>query len=284
VLTNDDDELDRLKTEIDLRDYALSLGYEIDPQKSTRHETYMVCGADKINVHFGRSGDWLWYSFTDDGSGTIIDFVRFRQGIENLGHIRQILRPWIGRDRSPRLPPAPKAAAPKDTAAVRAKCISMPVATSHAYLEGERHIPAAVLTSDRFAGRVRTNEHGDAVFPHWNRTGICGFEIRGRKFKGFSSGGSKGLWCSHVRTDDSTLVLCESGINCLSYSVLFPNPLTRYVSTAGCPSEAQRDLIRTAIKRMPAGSEIVSAMDADPAGREHSERIRKIFNSVRRAE
>jgi hypothetical protein len=160
----------------------------------------------------------------------------------------------------------------------------MPVARVHSYLETERHIPATLLTCDRFAGRVRIDGYGNAIFPHYDRGGICGFEIRGPKFKGFSPGGTKGLWCSHVRPDDHVLVLCESAINVLSYATLFPNDFARYASIAGRASDGQQQLIRAAIERMPANSEIVSAMDLDNAGRYHSALVRAIFSSVSRAD
>ena len=275
-----DDELSQFKG-IDLRQYLLNAGYEIDPRKSTRRQTHMRRGADRLGVTLKPNGEWVWYSFGGDGGkGSILDFLDQREGITNVGEWRKRLRAWIGRDPSPLPTPVPCAA--KDAATVRAEFLSMAVARSHPYLEIERAIPAAVLASDRFAGRVRVNKHGNAVFPHYDRTGVCGFELRGKEFKRFSPAGTKGLWCSHVRAEDNVLVLCESGIDALSYSALFPNPQTRYVSTAGEPSGAQQELIGAAIERMAVGSEIVSAMDADPGGRKHTKRIRGIFDLVAR--
>lgn len=278
-----DEELSAFKTRIDLRQYLSDLGYEVDGKKSTRHETYMRSGPDRINVHLGSNGEWTWFSFSDGVSGSIIDFVQSRQGIRNLGRVRQTLRPWVGREPSPHFPPPSKATPAKDTARVRAQCCAMAVARAHPYLVSERRIPMAVLASQRFAGRVLMDGRGCAVFPHYDRGGICGFEIRGPDFKRFSVGGSKGLWCSHVRADDDTLVFCESAISTLSYAALFPDPRTRYASTAGQPSSRQAELIGAAIERMPAGSEIVSAMDADDAGRNHTRVVRAIFDRVSRA-
>jgi hypothetical protein len=276
-----DYELNQFKG-IDLRHYLLSAGYEIDPRKSTRRQTHMRCGGDRLGVTLKPNGEWVWFSFSGDGGkGSILDFLEQREGITNVGEWRKRLRPWIGRD-DPSPLPAPVPCAAKDVAAVRAEFLSMAVARSHPYLEIERAIPAAVLASTRFAGRVRINKHGNAVFPHYDRTGICGFELRGRKFKGFSPAGTKGLWCSHVRAEDNVLALFESAIDGMSYSILFRDPQTRYVSTAGEVSGAQQELIGAAIERMPIGSEIVSAMDADPGGREHTKRIRGIFDLVAR--
>jgi hypothetical protein len=100
-------------------------------------------------------------------------------------------------------------------------------AAGHPYLESERAIPAALLQSERFAERMRIDARGNAVFPHFDREDLCGFEIKNRGFTGFASGGSKGLWLSQETPDDIRLVFCESAIDALSYAVLFPENRTR---------------------------------------------------------
>jgi hypothetical protein len=70
-----------------------------------------------------------------------------------------------------------------------------PIDGRHDYLEHERKIPAHILTDPLFADRIRVDEHGNAIFPHFNlRDGLCGYEIKNRAFTGFASGGVKGLW------------------------------------------------------------------------------------------
>jgi hypothetical protein len=61
-------------------------------------------------------------------------------------------------------------------------------------------------------------------------------------------------------------VFCESAIDALSHATLLPDDRTRYASIGGKPNPVQPELVRAAIARMPAGSEIVSAMDADGDG------------------
>ena len=78
-------------------------------------------------------------------------------------------------------------------------------------------------------------------------------------FTGFASGGIKGLWFSHAWPEDRRLVIEESAIDSLSYQA-------RYASIGGKINPAQPGLIRSAILRMPEGSEIIAAMDADAAG------------------
>jgi hypothetical protein len=280
-----DDELRAFKTEIDLRDYAYSVGYKKDDRKSTQHKTYMRRGPDKINVHREANGEWTFYSFHDGLKGSIIDFVQKRQSITNLGCVRQTLRPWIGRDPSPRLPPPPKSAPQPNGDAVRAKCAGMAIARRHPYLERDRAIPGHILESPRFAGTVRINGYGDGIFPHSGADGnVSGWEARGKVFKGFSKGGVKTLWRSQKQAQDNTLVFTESGINSLSYAALYPNPRARFASIAGNASSLQHQLIRQAMDDMPAGSRIVAAMDADDNGHKHAATMREILNSLNRAD
>src|SRR5215475_6333723 len=100
-----DEELETFKKCIDLREYAASLGYMMDKRESDRRVTVMRRGPDKVNIRVDvRSGDWIWSSFRDNRGGSIIHFVRDREGIGNLGEIRKRLRPWIGRIPSGRVP------------------------------------------------------------------------------------------------------------------------------------------------------------------------------------
>jgi Toprim-like/Protein of unknown function (DUF3991) len=139
-------------------------------------------------------------------------------------------------------------------------------ALRHPYLENERALPASLLGSERFAGRIRTDARGNAIMPHFDQEGLCGYEIKNKGFTGFASGGTKGLWLSDGLPDDNRLVFCESAIDALSHAVLYPDERARYASIGGKPNPVQPELIRAAIARMPSGSEIVAAMDADEDG------------------
>jgi hypothetical protein len=151
-------------------------------------------------------------------------------------------------------------------------------ALTHPYLEGERCIPPALLRSDRFAGRVRSDARGNSVFPHFDQEGLCGYEIKNSGFSGFAPGGSKGLWLSNVRDDDNRLVLCESAIDALSFAVIYPDERTRYASIGGKMNPVQPELVRATIARMPNGSEIVAAMDSDAAGAKLAAAVRGAFD------
>lgn len=266
---NPDTELDAFKRDIDLRQFAASLGYEMDRRESWRGSTVLRRGGDKIVVKRCRNGHYVFFSVRDDrDNGTIIDFVQRRQNA-SLGAVRQILRPWVGQPALA-LPwfPVLQPSSP-NRIRVESEYQRMRDASRHPYLEHERALSAALLAAPRFVGRVRIDRRGNAVFPHFDRAGLCGYEIKNRGFTGFAVGGTKGLWFSHTQPDDRRLVLAESAIDALSHATLFPDAedRTRYASLGGKLNSSQPALLEATIAKLPKQSEIVAAFDADDAGR-----------------
>jgi len=241
----------------------------MDRRESWRGSTVLRCGGDKIVVKRNHNGHYVFFSVRDDqDNGTIIDFVQRRQHL-NLGAVRQMLRPWIGQPVAaallfPKLQPTSPDRVQVETAYRR-----MAKALRHPYLEQVRCVPATLLGAPRFAGRVRIDSRGNAVFPHFDGAGLCGYEIKNQRFTGFAAGGQKGLWLSHSRPHDRRLVLAESAIDALSYAALFPDAedQTRYASWGGTPNFQQPALVQVLIARLPERSEIVAAFDTDEAGR-----------------
>ncbi len=141
---------------------------------------------------------------------------------------------------------------------------------------------ATLLGSPRFRGRVRTDSRGNAVFPHFDAAGLCGYEIKNQRFTGFAAGGEKGLWFSHAGANDRRLVLAESAIDALSHAALFPDgeDQTRYASLGGKPNSKQPGLVQATIARLPEGSAIVAGFDADEAGRMLVEAVRAAVVSM----
>ena len=280
-LTHQGSELDWFKREIDLRQVAVHLGYEVDRRESWRGSTVLRNGGDKIVVKRNGNGHYVFFSVRDDrDNGTVIDFLQRRRKL-NLGAVRQMLRPWIGRSASALRFSALEPTSP-DRMNVESEYRRMSGAERHPYLERGRCLPASVLASPRFAGRVRIDRRGNAVFPHFDAAGLCGYEIKNEGFTGFASGGAKGLWLSHAGPNDRRLVLTESAIDALSHAVLFPDPedRTRYASLGGKPNARQPGLVQGTIARLPEGAEIVAAFDADEAGRGLADLIRVAVASV----
>ena len=281
MLLNQESELEVFKTKIDLRQFAISLGYRIDRRESWRGSTVLRRGADKIVVKRNRNGHYVFFSVRDDrDNGTLIDFLQRRQNL-SLGAVRLILRPWIGRSATPSQFPELEPTSP-DRMRVESEYRRMDKVQRYLYLEQERCLPAVLLSSPRFAGRMRIDSRGNTVFPHFDAAGLCGYEIKNRGFTGFAAGGEKGLWFSHTRPDDRRLVLAESAIDALSHATLFPDAegQTRYASLGGKPSSKQTGQLQATIAKLPEGSEIVVAFDADEAGRMLVEVVRVVVANV----
>jgi hypothetical protein len=173
--------------------------------------------------------------------------------------------------------PAPYSPLPKtatDRIRVESDYSRTEAVTVHAYLENERALPSAILGSARFANRIRKDRRGNAVFPHFDGEGLCGFELKNRGFTGFSAGGAKGLWLSQTLPDDQRFVVAESAIDALSHAALYPDAHARYASIGGQANPRQPELIRAAAARMPHGSEVIAAMDADTEGRKLASLVR----------
>ena len=88
------------------------------------------------------------------------------------------------------------------------------------------------------------------IFPHHDRDGLCGYEIKNKDFTGFAPGGTKGLWFSGTFKTDRRLVVAETTIDALSFHCLNPDPNTRYYSVGG-DEPTQPDLITGAVSKMP---------------------------------
>jgi hypothetical protein len=269
-----DAEFEEFKSRIDLRAYAGNFGFELDLARSSKetaaYGNWIVRrGPEKLNITRKSNQHYVYCNCFDNGdSGTIIDFVmRYGTTGKNYGRVRKELRPWIGRAPSPLPFYSPTIQEAKGRKDVQADYARMKTVHWHRYLEDVRRIPRDLLTSARFADRIRVDHHGNAIFPHFDRDGLCGFEKKNQDFTGFASGGVKALWESHDLPDDNRLVFAESAIDALSHAVLFPDQRTRYRSIGGQVNPLQPGLITAAIADMPEGSEVIAAMDADPEGR-----------------
>jgi hypothetical protein len=284
-----DQELERFKTGVNLSEFAASRGYALDRRESSRNSAVMRHpDGDKIIIAKNEaSGDWIYFSIRDDrDNGTVIDFLQNRGG-GSLGEVRKTLRAWLG---SPR--PAVQVSlfvrdlvpVSHDHAAVKAEwerarvCLSLPYLTS-------RGLGPDVLILPRFAGCVRVDRRNNALFPHYDKDGLCGYEVKNKGFTGFAPGGIKGLWFSKAFSTDRQLVLVESAIDAYSHQVLHPDELwTRYMSTGGEFSPQQRGnleleqpgLLRGAMEKLPAGAVVLLAFDDDEPGEKLVEEVKAI--------
>ena len=285
-----DTELEQFKTGINLTEFAASKGYALDRRASSKSCAIMRRhdNGDKIGVTLRQeSGHWVYYNWRDEADrGSIIDFLQRREGC-SLGRARQILRPWV--DGSPRpvavqLDLYVRDLVPvfRDPDAVRKAWEAATVCFGLPYLTA-RGLPPTVFLQPRFSGclRVSADAHKNALFPHYDRSGLCGFEIKNQGFTGFASGGLKGLWYSKAGSKDRRLVLVESAIDALSFHLLQGDEQTRYMSTGGKLGPQQPALLLGAMQKLPSGGVVLLGFDNDPDGDKLAEDVAALAPSSR---
>jgi len=278
------DELDAMKR-IDLCQYAASRGFVLDRRQSSRHSAVMRhANGDKLIVARSKSGHYVYFNAKGSDNGSIIDLIQARDRV-SLGEVRKLLRPWLsgGSIARSELPVLPMELQPSEHDAARvlgAWMKARPIGQTHEYLEKERGIPREILTHPKFHNRIRIDDRGNAVFPHFNQSGLCGFELKNRGFTGFSPGGVKGLACSRPEEGDRDMVICETTIDMLSLAALEGTEGRRFFSTAGQISPLQAECLRSAVAQMPENGTIILAFDCDDGGQELSRRVSESISGI----
>jgi hypothetical protein len=276
-----DAELERFKTDINLSQFAAGYGYQLDHRESSRNSAVMRhASGDKVII--ARQGlHWVYFSVRDDtDNGTILDFVMQREHC-TLGRARQSLRRWAGSPPpiqpiyyAHRLDPMTR-----DRAAILREYVRLKATVQHPALMA-RGLAPALQGLPRFAGAILQDTKGNACFPHRDREGVCGWELKNHGFTGFAKGGEKGLWFSRTKPTDHALVIAESALDALSYAALYPDARARYFSTGGRLNPKQPALIATVLEKLSRPAVVILAMDNDTAGHELAAMIQDLAPKV----
>lgn len=281
-----DVELEQFKTDVNLPELAATRGYALDLRASSRNSVVMRHpDGDKIIIaRFEGSTHWVYFSVRDDrDNGTVVDFLQNR-GAGSLGMVRKTLRDWLGTSRPvSQLPLFVQELQPvsRDRAGVIAEWEKAAPCAALPYLTG-RGLGPEVLALPQFAGCVRVDHRNNALFPHYDKEGLCGFEVKNKGFTGFASGGAKGLWFSQAKTTDGRLVLVESAIDALSFHALFGDQHTRYMSTGGELNPQQPVLLRGAMEKLHPSAEVVLGFDDDEGGDKIAQEVEAVAPAGRK--
>lgn len=265
---------EQIKQQVNLTELAAHFGYDIIRNRTSRNCVMMKCGGHKIAAAVDADDKhWVYYTVGNPNkidSGSVIDFVMNRNHCDFQGavtwfkekwqHIPNTQRPSRNRYVSKIEPSG------KDTQSVIKNLVTMPLMSESPYLSS-RGIMKDTLTSPRFHGRIHKDSRNNVVFPHYNN-GVVGYELKNNGFTGFSPNGRKALWFSNQEKTDQTMIIAESAIDAISYSILYPDPDNRtcYVSIGGQMSPEARKLLHKTVKDFP-GQHITLAFDNDDGGK-----------------
>ena len=271
-----DNELEHFKSNISLSQYAESTGWTLDRKKSSNRVKVYRTGPDKILVWTGQDGHDVYRNERDHSEhGSVIDFVMKQDGC-SLGRARVALRAYLGTSKPPS-PPCPKKLSEptsqgQDGYRKKAKAVwySGKWNPEPDYLL-DRGLSRETLSEPRFMDTFRQSRRGDMIFPHRDRDGFTGYEIRRHGFNGFGERTFKALWLTRNFRDAKSIVLCESSVNALSHWQLHKFD-SAYVSIAGTVSALQRDLLTgLLLKAANRGVKVYSGFDNDPSGDRYHE-------------
>ena len=281
-------ELQKFKR-INLCEYAASRGFVADRRASSKHSMVMRhANGDKLIIGRDSSGKYYYFNSKGTDKGTIIDLVQNFDG-GTLGDVRKTLRQFDGSAVVyPASSTLPFQIQPSqhDAARVLSSWMEMKsIGKGHPYLTNVRGISPEVQSHPIFHDRIRVDKRGNAVFPHFNQSGLVGFELKngnayGTTFTGFSPGGVKALACSRPREDDRIAVVCETSVDLLSIADLEGTENRRFFSTAGQISPLQAECLQSAISRMPNNSTVLLAMDNDEGGLNLAAQIRNALKKL----
>lgn len=272
----------RFETEIDLIKYAALFGYEIDREKDCPSWRTMRSNADKVII-FKKAGKWRYFNRHDENDyGNITNFIRNRTHKTNI-EIGLELNRLIGESS---ILPTPKhynsgveknVYDPKRVQNIFKSCQSV---IELPYL-GNRGLTASVLGSRRFAGSVFKDRHGNAAFPHYKHSGVCGLELKGPNTACFVKGSEKTLWRSNRFAEDKTLIIAEAVIDALSYEALHLSSNAFYAATGGGLSKTQERFIQELVNKFTALERIIVISDNDKGGDHFAAKIQILIEGTK---
>ncbi len=262
------------KQSVNLSQYAVTQGYELERKKSTRSSLVMRhAKGDKIIVS-KKGPNWVYFSVSNDSdNGTIVDFIANRTA-KTLPEIGRELATWAGGAGALPVYSLPDVQEQVyDRTRITKAFRWMKPAGAHLYLTHERKIPADVLTHPRFAGRIYQDRYGNVVFPHQDGQGVCGLELKNTDKGVFMRGSEKALWLGNINPGDTTLTLTEAAIDALSHFAMLRPENTSYGAVSGGMRDKQFDFLMVIIERMPKLQKIILAVDHDEGGEKIASRI-----------
>jgi hypothetical protein len=277
-LPNREEELEQFKKNINFIHFASEqYGYSVLEDQTLDGGSCVVLRKEKgdkiIVVESAKTGHWIYFHVGDDADrGTIIDFVKFREPTKNIGHIRVMLRPWCNISLPDDLKRFKKL---KSSGFMRKSVIYKYNGMKEEFpvFLRSRGLSEDLIKSSIFSTKILSDDYGNAIFPHWDDHGICGYEIKNNDKSLFCKNGKRTYWSSN-NVDSHDVFISESAIDCLSFAQLYPNKEYFYISVGGAVSGVQQVTLKNHLKNKLS---IYIGVDNDESGDNYVELFKELF-------
>lgn len=267
-------EIGYLKSRVSCAGVLGTTGFAIDIRESTRRAVKHRRGSDIIIVIHGGRG---WFDPLSDAKGDVFSLIQHLERVSFAGALDRAGELVGFVPAAPRFPRAPQGQGLSASLAERwRKCREpRPGSATWRYLHEERALPEMILRAAMRQDRLREGPHGSMWAAHVDDDGgITGWEERGRKWRGFSTGGTKVLFRLGA-ADARRLLVTEAAIDAMSLAALEGlREGSLYLSTGGGWSPATEAALRRLAARP--GALMIAATDANAQGEVFADRLRAI--------
>jgi hypothetical protein len=272
-----DEELDHFRATITCDTILLNAGWRRDEQESTRNSPKFRRGAGEIIIlsHKNRG----WWDPTSQAKGDIFAITQHIWG-GTFGDVRIRLRAISGTAPHRPSPSSPESILPASPPPFELWSRQPPLTDGNAwnYLREERKLPDAIIRSGGTQDVIKAGSHGTAWFKHSDNDGIItGWEMRGPKYRGFTSNGHKSFfrYRPSFKRDPNRIVIAESAISVLSLAALERRADTLYLSCAGQIGPSAQTMLIALLTAYP-NVVLAAATDNDAPGDKFSQRFERL--------
>jgi hypothetical protein len=274
-------ELIDFKTIINLSEFMAAYGWKID--NASKKSVEMALKSRRIVIKKAEdSGYHLYFEkgFNSINSGTIIDFCQKELKISKFHEVRFLLRKWLTWEQRPKLNKndfqrwiKKSSTTEKDInvlyhwmidlshylksglsvtfekdSHLEEKQSALYTAFSHLKSVG---INLELLEHDRFTSKIKVDNQGNLIFPHYAGANLCGWESISKNFRSFPEGSKTSVWFSNKFDRDENIIIFNSPLSAFAYYSLFPKEIKKSacVSTAMGWSDSTKKMLKGIITK-----------------------------------